>query len=266
MTLNSATRLRQLWSLTLQLTVRDVTGRYKGSYLGLLWAGLLPALMVGVYTLFFGVILKSKWHQDEVSQTHFALMVFCGLLVFNVFAESVGRAPTSITSNANYVTKVVFPIEVLNVVSVLSSLFHFIVGFAVLVVFAFLFGYSIGWTVVFLPLVLIPLLLAVLGVSWLLAALGVYLRDIGSIVAPALTALFFLSPVFYPATAVPERFRFLMTWNPLTPAIEQIRGIVMENTVPNFGALAFSFAVALAISIAGLYVFRRLKRGFADVL
>lgn len=241
-------------------------GRYKGSALGIAWAALLPVLLVIVYTFFLGVILRSKWNQEEVGQTYFALMVFCGLLVFNVFSETVTRSPSLVTSHANFVTKVVFPLEILPVVSLFAALFHFLIGFVVLLLCLLAFGYELKWTVLLLPTALVPLSLTALGLSWALAALGVYLRDLNSLIAPATTALFFLSPVFYPSNAVPEQFRYLMVWNPLTPVIEQVRFMVMSSRPPELSVAVGGLASSVFLAVCGLVLFRRLKRGFADVL
>jgi lipopolysaccharide transport system permease protein len=186
---------------------RDVAGRYRGSILGLFWSLFNPILMLVIYTFVFSVVFKARWSVDSDSKTEFALMLFAGLMIFNLFAECVNRAPTLVIGNVNYVKKVVFPLEILPWVSLGSALFHFLVSLCVwLVACVVLFG-ELQVTALLLPVVLFPLLMFILGVAWFIAALGVYLRDVGQIVGVLTSVLMFLSPIFYPLSALPVEYR-----------------------------------------------------------
>ena len=177
---------RSLWRnrhLIWQLTRRDIAARYRGSIIGLAWSFINPLLMLTVYTFVFSVVFKARWGTDaNESRADFAIVLFVGMIVFGLFAETVNRAPGQIISNVNYVKKVVFPLEILSLVSLGSVLFHSMVSLAVLLVAQFIINRAIPWTAVLFPLVLLPLIFTSLGVAWFLAALGVYIRDIGQII------------------------------------------------------------------------------------
>lgn len=252
------------------LVQREVVGRYRGSAFGLLWSLLTPLFMLTIYTFVFGVVMKAKWsipgaEAREHSTAEFAVILFSGLLVFQFFAEVVGAAPGRILSNANYVKKVVFPIEILPVVSVGVALFHAGVSLLVLLLFsAFIFGLPAT-----LPLVLVvfvPLVLLTLGLGWFLAAIGVYLRDIGQIIGPIMTALMFLSPIFFPRTALPDWLQPWMFLNPLTVPVEAFRDVVIFGRAPDWIALGIYTVVAAMIAVLGYLFFQKTRRGFADVL
>ena len=261
--------LGSLWgnrALIRALVVRDVVGRYRGSILGVLWSLFHPLLMLAVYTFVFSVVFNARWNTGSDSKTEFALVLFAGLIVFNVFTECINRAPSLIVANANYVKKVIFPLEILPWVNMGAALFHAFVNLGVwLVFFTFLFGIP-HLTVLWLPLVMLPLILFVMGLSWFLAALGVYLRDVGHITGIVTTVMMFLSPVFYPVSALPERFRGILHINPLTPAIEMARDVLMWGRHPDLRLLAVQFSLALLVSWLGFAWFQKTRKGFADVI
>jgi lipopolysaccharide transport system permease protein len=258
-----------LWvnrALIRALVIREVVGRYRGSVLGVLWSFFNPLLMLFVYTFVFSVVFKARWSGGSDSKTEFALVLFAGLIVFNVFTECINRAPSLVIANANYVKKVIFPLEILPWVNMGAALFHAAVSLGVwLVFFVLIFGLP-HVTLLWFPLVLIPLVLFVMGLSWFLAALGVYLRDVGQVTGLLTTVLMFLSPVFYPASALPERYRGLLQLNPLTPAIEMARDVLMWGRQPDLRLWAVQFLVAILISWAGFAWFQKTRKGFADVL
>ncbi len=258
-----------LWrnrGLTKALIKREVVGRYRGSVLGILWSFFNPVFMLLVYTFVFSVVFKARWSSGSDSKTEFAMVLFAGLLVFNLFSECIGRAPGLIMANANYVKKVVFPLEVLPWVSLGAALFHGLVSLVVwLIFYGLLFG-APHWTVLLFPLSLLPLLLFTMGLSWFLASLGVYLRDLLQVIGLLITTLMFLSPIFYPITALPEEYRPLLLFNPLTPAIEQGRALLFWGTVPDWQLFSIYFAVMLVIAWLGFAWFQKTRKGFADVL
>ena len=260
--------VQSLWrnrQLIVQMTKREVVGRYKGSVMGLAWSFFNPVFMLVVYTFVFSVIFKSRWGGDE-SRTLFALVLFVGMIVLGLFSEVVNRAPSIILANVNYVKKVVFPIEVLPVIAMGAALFHTLISLSVLLMAFLLFNGFLHWTVIFTPLILLPLVILTLGISWMLAAIGVFLRDVSQTISLITTVLMFLSPVFYPVTAVPERFRPFIMANPLTFIIEQAREVVIWGHLPNWIGLGAYTLAATIITWAGYTLFQKMRKGFADVL
>ncbi|MBK8015758.1 MAG: ABC transporter permease [Betaproteobacteria bacterium] len=248
------------------MTRREVIGRYRGSVLGIVWSFLTPLLMLAIYTFVFSFVLKARWGAETGSKTEFALFLFAGLIVHGLFAECVVRAPSLILSNPNYVKKVVFPLEMLPWVSMGSVLIHSLLSVIVLLTgYAWIYG-GINWTVVFLPLILAPLIVFTMGVSWFLASLGTYVRDIGQLVNIAVTVLLFMSPIFYPASVLPKEIRPLLFLNPLTFIIEQVRDVVVVGNNPAWFRLGAYALVSLCVAQAGFSWFQKTRRGFADVL
>jgi lipopolysaccharide transport system permease protein len=262
---------RSLWrnrQLIGQMTKREVVGRYKGSAMGLAWSFLSPVFMLVVYTIVFSEIFKSRWGGvgGDDSKTQFAVVLFVGMIVLSLFSEVLNRAPGLILSNVNYVKKVVFPIEILPVVAVGAALFHSLISLGVLLAAFALFNGYLHWTAVFAPLILLPLVVLTLGLAWMLASLGVFLRDVGQTIVLITTVLMFLSPVFYPVTAVPERLRPFIMANPLTFIIEQAREVLIWGHVPNWLGLGAYTLAATVIAWAGYAWFQKTRKGFADVL
>jgi lipopolysaccharide transport system permease protein len=252
--------------LSKTLIKREVAGRYRGSIFGILWSFFNPVFMLAVYTFVFSVVFKARWNTGSDSKTEFALVLFAGLIVFNLFAECINRAPSLILANINYVKKVVFPLEVLPVVALGSALFHALISLSVwLIAYLFLFG-TPHITVLLLPLVILPLLLLIMGLTWGLAALGVYLRDVSQFIGIITTVLMFLSPIFYPISALPEKYRHLLLLNPLTPAIEQAREVLFWGKLPDATTLLVYLACSLIIAWLGFAWFQKTRKGFADVL
>lgn len=261
--------LAALWKhreLIFQLTRRDVVGRYRGSVMGLLWSLFHPILMLVVYTVVFSVVFEVKWGTVHESRVDFAIILFAGLLVHALLSEPLARAPTVVLGNVNFVKKIVFPLEVLPLVAVGSALFHTFVNVAVLLLFLAGSGGSVSVTALWLPVVLLPLVLMSAGLSWFLASLGVYLRDVSHIVGIATTALLFLSPVFYPVSALPEHLRDWLYLNPLTFVIEQCRDVLIWGASPDWLGLGVYALVSVVVAGLGLIWFQRTRPGFADVL
>jgi lipopolysaccharide transport system permease protein len=249
---------------------REVVGRYKGSVMGLLWSFLNPLFMLVVYTFFFAVVFKSRWGAapagTEESKTLFAVLLFVGMIVHGLFAEVLNRAPNLILGNVNYVKKVVFPLEILPAISMGTALFHSMVSVAVLLlVFLATNGY-LHWTLVFFPLILIPLVIFTVGLAWILASLGVFVRDVGQSIGLGMTVMLFLSPVFYPVSALPESMQPWMLANPLTFIIEQARAVLIWGQQPNWYGLLTYTVVATLVAWLGYVWFQKTRKGFADVL
>lgn len=247
-------------------TKRDVLGRYRGSFLGLMWSFFNPLFMLAVYTFVFSEVFKARWGTGGDSKTEFAMVLFPGLIVFNLFAECISRAPGIIVSNPNYVKKIVFPLEILPIVGLLSALYHAIVSLTVwLSAYLVLFGMP-HWTILYLPVVIVPFALLIVGLSWALASLGVFLRDVSQFIGVLISVMMFLSPIFYPATAFPIEYRGLLSLNPLSPPIEQVRDILFWGKAPNLTTWAVSCLLSFLIAWSGFAWFQKTRKGFADVL
>jgi lipopolysaccharide transport system permease protein len=245
---------------------REVLGRYRGSILGILWSFFNPLFMLLVYTFVFSQVFKARWSVGSDSKTEFALVLFAGLIIFNLFAECITRAPSLIVSNVSYVKKVLFPLEILPCVALVSALFHGLIGLTVWFLAYILFFGLPHATALYLPLVIGPFLLFIMGLSWALASLSVFLRDISQIIGVITTVLMFLSPLFYPVTALPERYQHLLYLNPLTPVIEQTRDILFWGKMPDFSILGICWVGSAVIAWLGFAAFQKTRKGFADVL
>src|SRR4029079_1939757 len=261
---------RSLWlnrQIITHMTKREVMGRYKGSIMGLAWSFFNPVFMLAVYTFVFSVIFKSRWGVgEEESKGMFAVVLFVGMIVHGLFAEVLNRAPSLILSNVNYVKKVVFPLEVLPVISMGAALFHSVISVGVLLTaFVLLKGY-LHWTVVFFPLVLLPLVILTLGLGWILSSLGVFLRDLGQTIGIITTVLLFLSPVFYPSSALPKAYLNWLLLNPLTFFIEEARNVLIWGRTPDWGGWVMAYLTSLAIAWLGFAWFQKTRKGFADVM
>ena len=261
--------VRSTWShreLLRQMIRREVLGRYRESVGGLAWSFLHPLLMLGVYTIFFGSILQTRWPQGSGGQMEFALVLFAGLSIHGLLAECINRAPGLVLGNVAYVKQVVFPLEILPLVALGSALFHALISLLALLAFLPLTGGGWQWTMIFLPLVLVPLCLLSAGVAWLLAALGVYLRDIAQITQVISTILLFLSPVFFSLQAVPESLQPLFLLNPLTYLIEETRNVLIWGVPPDALRLAGHTLLGATAAWFGFAAFQRARAGFSDVI
>ena len=261
--------LASLWrnhSLIYALSKREVVGRYRGSYFGILWSFLNPLLMLSIYTFIFSNIFKAKWNIHGDSKIEFALILFIGLIIYNLFSECINRAPSLILWNANYVKKVVFPLEVLPWVDLFSALFHTFISLLVWFLAYLMFYGAPNPTLLYLPLVLTPFIFLIVGLSWVLTALGVYLRDVSQFIGLLTTMLMFLSPIFYPASAFPEAYRNLLYLNPLTFVIEQMREILFWGNAPDVIGLTVFWLMSIFFMWFGFVLFQKARKGFADVL
>lgn len=252
--------------LVYQLAKREVSGRYKGSLLGIVWSFVNPVLMLCVYTVFFSVILKVRWGDAPQSRSEFAMLLFVGLLMHGFIAECIIRAPGLVVGNVNYVKKVVFPLAVLPVVSVCSALFHWAIGMVVLAGALWVLGHGVPPTFPLVLVVMVPLVFYGLGLSWLLSLIGVFIRDVTQVVGVIAQILLFLSPVFFPITSIPEAYRGLFLANPLTTLIEQAREVVIRGQVFDWGPWFLQLLASVLFCTLGLLCFRRAKAAFADVL
>jgi lipopolysaccharide transport system permease protein len=258
-----------LWKnkdLIRQFIKREVAARYKGSYLGIFWSFLNPLFMLAVYTFVFSIVFEAKWETGTGGRMQFALLLFCGLTTFNIFAECLNRAPGLIVGNVNYVKKVIFPLEILPVVMLGSALVQAGISLGLLLVTSLLSTWTIHWTIIFLPLVLLPLMLLCLGLGWFFASLGTFLRDIGHVVGILVQVLMFVTPIFYPISKIPERLRWIFYLSPINYVVEDMRSIFIWGQMPNWSWLLIGTILSGIIAILGYAWFQKTRGGFADVL
>lgn len=254
------------WQLIVQFVKREVAGRYKGSFLGLFWSFMTPLLMLSIYTFVFGFVFKSRWRAASSDHIEFAVVMFAGVLAHNLISECLTRAPMLVVGNPNYVKKVVFPLQTLPWIAIGTALFHMLVASIILLVAIFLWQGHIPWTVIYVPVILLPFVVLIAGLVWFLASFGVFMRDLGQVMGIVSSLLMFLAPVFYPLTSVPPSLRSVIMLNPLTFVIDQIRNAAIWGVqIDWIGWLIYSM-IAYAIASSGLMWFQKTRKGFADVL
>ncbi|WP_083243750.1 ABC transporter permease [Aeromonas sp. DNP9] len=245
---------------------RDILGRYRGSILGMLWSFFNPLFMLAVYTFVFSEVFNARWGVGTGSKAEFALILFAGMLMFNLFSETINQAPNIILSNTNYVKKVVFPLEILPVVNLLSSLFHAGISLIVwILAYSILIGIPHASSL-FIPFIIIPYIFFILGLSWIISSLGVYLRDVSQIIGVLTTVLMFMSGVFYPISSLPEHYRSILYLNPLVPFIEQARDVLYFGKSPDLLMNGIIFIMSLLIAWVGFAWFQNTRKGFSDVI
>lgn len=249
-----------------QLIKREISARYRGSFLGVVWALAHPLALLSVYTFVFHSVFKARWTHESEATEEFAILLFTGLIMYSLFAECLNRAPTLILSHATYVKKVIFPLEVLPLVTLGSGIFHMSVSLIVLAMFCLASHVPISWTAVWFPVLLAPFCLWILGTSWFLAAAGVFVRDVAQGIGVFTSLALFLSPVLYPRSAVPETYQPLFYLNPLTFMVEQARGVLIAGTTPSWAGLGLYSVCSVAVAWLGLLWFQRTRKGFSDVL
>jgi lipopolysaccharide transport system permease protein len=262
-----ARQLRRYGALIHQVTKRDVLARYRGSYLGLLGSLVRPLAMFAVYAVVFGWIFQSKLgNGPQESKLDFALALFCGLIIYDFVAECLSRAPMLVLANPNYVTKVVFPLEILCVSAVGAALVQLLISLIPLLGGLLIAHGAIPITALLLPVVLLPVILICLGAGWFLASLGVFVRDINTFVPVFLTILMFASAIFYSLAKVPPQFLQFFLLNPLAVAVDQARNALLWGIAPSWPRYLLMLGVGLVMLPAGYAFFMRTKRAFADVM
>jgi len=253
-------------ALLITMLKREIAARYRGSVLGMFWSVFQPLFMLGLYSFVFALGFKARWSEGDGSVSSYVLVLFAGLLVFNFFAECFNRAPTLILGNANFVKKVVFPLETLSVISVAAAFFQFFINLGVWIVFYLFLQGAPHATLLLLPVVILPVGIFALGFSWFLSALGVYLRDTVQVVGLLSSLLMFVSPVFYSIDQLPERFRTLLWLNPITFGVVQAREVLLWGRGPDWGFYMIYVASSLLFAQVSFAWFQKVRKGFADVL
>lgn len=269
--LNPLRMTSNLWAnreLIGQFTKRQVLQRYQGSYLGLLWSFVIPLVMLVVYTFVFSVVFKIRWEggTDAGNHAEFALALFAGLIAFNLFSESIALAPGLIVNNPNYVKKVIFPLEILPLSIVGATLINSLFSLVVLLLGEMVILGQVSWVLVYLPLVYLPLIFLSIGLAWFLASLGVFIRDMNQLMGVIVQILFFLTPIFYPISAIPPKLRPLIYLNPLTMIVNSFRQVIVLEKPPDGSELFLMIAGTFGVCLLGYVWFMKSKKTFADVI
>jgi len=253
-------------SLIYELSKRAVLGRYRGASFGLLWSIISPFLMLAVYTFAFGSVMQNRWPQPPGSTESFTMILFVGLIAHSFFAECLSRSPGLVTDNPNYVKRVIFPLEILPWPMIASALFHTLMNIIVLIALRLFMEGKIEWTIIFLPIVFLPLIILMVGLGWMLSALGVYFRDISQITGVLATAVLFTSSAIIPVQSINKKYRPIFEANPLTFIIDQARDVSLWGKLPNFLGLGCYSLVGLVFVYLGYTWFMATRRGFGDVI
>jgi lipopolysaccharide transport system permease protein len=250
-----------------QLIKRDIQGRYRGSWGGVAWSVITPLMMLGVYTFVFSAVFPMRWPKNTAeSPLYFVLILFSGLSIFSFFQEIVVKAPSLVLNQVSYVKKIIFPLDILPWVGLGSAAIHLMIALALLLLVGLVAGYPFQLTALALPVVLLPLAIGLLGLQWWFSGLGVYLRDIREPIAVATSGLLFLSPVFFPLSAVPERFQWLFYFNPMTYFVEEGRQVLLWGQLPALDMWLIALLLSITVFSTGFVVFNKLRKGFSDVI
>ena len=248
-----------------RLVNRELAAKWRGTMLGIVWSLATPLLTFAVYSFAFGEIFRGRWSGD-LAGGNYSLILFSGVVTFSIFSETINRAPGLVLENVSYVKKVIFPLEILPVVAVSVSLVNALFGFAILLIAQLFITGHLPWSVLLVPVVLFPYCLIILGLSWLLASLGVFIRDMRQLVSVLTALLMFMTPIFYATSSVPVKFRWVIESNPLTPTLDQMRQVLFGSGLPDPKSYALSCAFALLFTAIGYFWFMRTRKAFADVL
>lgn len=253
--------------LTLEMTKREIRKKYQGSMFGMAWTFITPLLMLTIYTFVFSVVFKARWGgEDGQSHTDFAIVLYTGLIVFGIFSEAINQASSLVVRNVNYVKKVIFPLEILSIISLGGILFQSTVSVGILVLAQLLLKGYFPLTMFYFPIVVLPLILLSLGLSWFISSLGVFVRDIGQILSFVTTVLLFTSAIFFPITSLPQQYQTILKLNPITSTVEESRKVLVYGQSPDWLVVGGLLVLGVLFAYLGYWWFQKTRNGFADVL
>lgn len=247
------------------IIVRDLSSRYTGSFMGFFWAVLHPLTMVLTYSFIFSYIFKAKLG-PEAGTTNFTLWLFCGMMPWLFFAESVQTSNNILLANSSLITKTIFPSELLPLSVILSNLVNQAIILSIILILIFVVVGNLTLFILFLPLYIVILSFFSLGLSWIAASLNLFVRDVGQIIVVIINFWFFYTPIIYELSKVPQELQFLIRLNPMSYVVEGYRLSLLGTGYPSAGGLLYLVCVSLACFVLGGLVFRRLKPGFAEVM
>jgi lipopolysaccharide transport system permease protein len=254
------------WFVLIQLTRSEVLTRYRGSMLGLVWVALNPVFMLIVYTFVFSTLLKARWAVQDAGNAVYALQLFAGIVVHAFFSECLIQSTSIVSRNINFVKKIVFPLDMLPVVTIISATINMIIGILVAILAVQIIGDGVTVKILLIPFVFIPFIIFMLGISLIVCTIGVYVKDIGHVTGLISTAMLFLSPVLYPLSFLPESIREMAWINPLSFIIEQFRLILLHGEGLNWTGLFIYLMVSIVVLSIGYYFFQKHRWGFSDAI
>ena len=253
--------------LIYRLAQREIQARYIGTLLGVAWSVLIPIVMLAIYTVVFTKVFQTRWDTSlSGNPIGFALSLFVGLSVFNMFSEVASRGPGLIRENPTYVKKIAFPLDILAWVSVAVSLFSLVTSLGIVVIFNFIVTNEVSATMFAAPLIILPLCLLLAGLGWLLSTVSVYYTDFSQIVPPMISVTMFTTPIFYPISAVPPEYLWIVRANPLSDIIDGLRMTLLYGKLPSTSFFLAVWASAVLVSVLGFCVFQLSKEDYADVV
>lgn len=252
--------------LFIQMVKRDIKLKYKGSVLGMLWSIIIPLFMLIIYTFVFSVIFQAKWDTRQSSKFEFALLLYCGLCVFNMLSDIMNRSTTLIFSNVNYVKKTIFPLEILPMTITFSALFNWFINIIILIIANIIINQTLSFRLYQIFIVIVPFIFLCIGVSYILSSLSVYLKDLSNAISLLVMILMYMSPVFYSLNSVPKAYQIFCMFNPITYVIENLRNIIIYDKNISIYYLILSIMSSIVCYFVGKYVFKKTRVGFADVL
>ena len=247
------------------MVIRDIRTRHIGSFLGIFWSIIHPLTQLLLYYLIFAVVLKMRLG-PEYGGTHFAIWLIAGLLPWLFFADVVTRSPGAVRDQSNLIKKMVFPSEILPVVQLTAGMVNHFIGVGILLLFLILVGPGILPKIFFLLPYLLTMSILALGISWLLSAMNVFLRDVGQIIGVLIQLWFFLTPILYPARMIPDGLKGIFFLNPMLHAVEGYRMALLGKVEFDVFGFLYLLCVCILIFIIGGMTFKKLKPDFADVL
>lgn len=238
---------------------KEIRGKYKNSFLGVLWSFLNPLLQIVVYAVVFQLILKN-------TKENYAIFICCGLIPWTFFSSAISRAAFTMVENGNIIKKVYFPREILPISIVTSGAVNFLISTVIILIFLFAYGLGVTKYIIFYPIILLVQYVLLLGISFIVSAITVYFRDLEHIIGIILMVGFYATPIFYSEGTIPESFVNIINLNPMAHIIYAYRDIFYYQQMPNFTSLAIVGAISVAITVIGYFIFKKLQKGFAEEL
>lgn len=238
---------------------KEIRGKYKNSFLGVLWSFLNPLLQIAVYAIVFPLILRN-------TQENYVIFLCCGLIPWTFFATSITRAAFTMVENGNILKKVYFPREILPISVVTSETVNFLISTIIIICFVVFGGLGISKYVIFYPIVLIAQYLLILSIAFIVSSISVYIRDLQHLIGVALQLLFYAAPIVYAPESIPAEFKWVLDYNPMTYIINGYRDIFYNQHMPDIFALSILIVISLLLCIIGYLIFNKLQKGFAEQL
>lgn len=253
--------LNLIWTFVL----RDLQARYVGSTMGLFWSIINPIIMLLIYLYVFSFIFKVKFGQSG-SLSDFALYLFCGMLPWLAFQETIFRSTNSIVENASLIKKFMFPSKILTVYLSISSLVNELIGMVVLIIAIILITHEISYFILFLPVIIIFQLTFTMGLGWIFACINVFFRDTAHLIGVIMMVWMFLTPIFYPESMIPQKFHLIIKINPMAYLVRAYRDILLNDKFPHISDILIFMAISIIVFFGGYYLFSKTQHQFSDVV